>query len=80
MDLIDFCKYVVIPLLLAYIGFNEKDKRMIKKTLEKTAPKNEVEKLIDLKMQIHQVEIREMKGDLARIESKLDRLIDKFTK
>lgn len=79
MELVDIIKYVVLPLLIAYVGYNEKDKRSMRKTIQETAPKSEIEKLIDLRMQVHQVEIREIKEDLARIERKLDKLLDRLS-
>lgn len=50
----------------------------MKTKVEKTVGKDDIEKLIDIKMMVHQVEIREIKDDLRRIETKLDRLIDSF--
>lgn len=52
----------------------------MKNKVEKTIEKDDIEKLIDLKMVVHQVEISGIKEDLRRIESKLDKLLDNLNK
>lgn len=76
MELLDLLKYFLVPALLCYIGYNEKDKMSMKTKVEKTSAKEDIEKLIDLKMVVHQVEIRDIKEDLRRLESKLDKVLD----
>ncbi len=80
MDLFDILKYILIPVVLCYIGFNEKDKSMIKTKVDKSLPKDDIERLIDLKMKVHQVQIQDIKEDLNRIESKLDLILNKLAK
>lgn len=80
MELLDLLKYFLVPCLLCYIGYNEKDKFSMKNKVEKTIEKDDIEKLIDLKMVVHQVEISGIKEDLRRIESKLDKLLDNLNK
>lgn len=80
VTLIELLKYILIPILLCYIGYNEKDKSSMKTKVEKTVEKDDIEKLIDIKMMVHQVEIRDIKDDLRRIEGKLDKLIDSLNK
>lgn len=78
MDYFTLAKDILIPILLGYVAYNEKDKTNMKQKIEVTSPKTDVENLIDLKMQRHQVEIASIKEDLKRIETKLDRLIDRL--
>jgi hypothetical protein len=78
VDLYDLLKFILLPVILFYIGFNERDKLNMKLKLEKTSVKEEVEKLIDLKMNVHQVQIQDIKDDLHRIETKLDVVLEKL--
>ena len=75
MELYDLLKFVLLPVMLCYIGFNERDKGTMRTKIENTSPKNDVEKLIDMKMQVHQVQIQDIKEDLERIEAKLDTIL-----
>lgn len=76
MELLDLLKYFIVPALLAYAAYNERDKQTMRQVTQKTMPKEDIEKLIDLKLLVHQIEINEIKGDLARIENKLDKIVD----
>ncbi len=79
MDILELLKYFLIPTLLAYVAYNENDKMTLKGKAERIVQREEIEKLVDLKLLVQQVEIKEIKSDLMRIESKLDKLIDKLT-
>ena len=78
MELYDLLKFVLLPVMLCYIGFNERDKMSMKTKIENTSPRNDIEKLIDMKMQVHQVQIQDIKEDLERIEAKLDTILDRL--
>lgn len=78
MEIYDLLKYVVLPVVLCYIGFNERDKSVMKYKLDNSISKLDVEKLIDIKIAVHQVQIQDIKDDLVRIESKLDMLLERM--
>ncbi len=79
MDLAELLKWVILPVLLAYIGYNEHDKVSIKNDVDKTMSKEEVEQFVDLKIEPHNVQIQDIKADLDKIDSKLDKVLDKLS-
>lgn len=62
-------------MLLAYVGYNERDKSMLKQNLDKT--KDALHKASS-KVQVLEAQKDDIKEDLARIDKKLDKLIDKL--
>lgn len=78
MDLYDVFKWVLLPIILAYIGYNERDKVHMRSRVDTMMTTEEVEKMIDLKTATQQVQIQDIKDDLIRIESKLDKVLDKL--
>ena len=78
MELYDLLKYVLLPVLLCYIGFNERDKSMMKAKSDTYMPKADVEKMIDMKLEVHNVQIQDIKDDLDRIETKLDMILERL--
>ena len=80
MEVIDILKHLIIPCLLLYIGYNERDKHKMKDKTEHDMSREETEKLIDMKLEVPKVKIREIKGDLVRIEAKLDMILNRILK
>lgn len=68
----------IIPIVLFYVGFLERRFSMISHRANQGLKKDEVEHLVDLKQASVQVRQEEIKEDLHRIESKLDRLLEKL--
>jgi hypothetical protein len=68
--------YIVVPVLLGYIGYNERDKGTMKQKMDKTLCKNEVEHLIDLKNKPMEVLQNETSDDVKECKLKLDKLED----
>lgn len=64
----------IIPILLGYIAYNERDKDNMR--TKETVTKEEVEKLVDLKLVEHRVEIKEIKEDIREVKNKLDKVIE----
>jgi hypothetical protein len=85
MDISLIITSVFLPLILGYLAYNEKDKSSMKQRLHKTLCKQEVEHLIDLKLEVVHLQHSELKDDLERLEtmmhildSKIDKLIEKL--
>ena len=76
MEVLDLIKYILVPILLAYIGYNERDKLMIKQKLNKTPTRDDVNELIVTHLKEHAAEIRGLKGSHKRVETKIDKVID----
>lgn len=64
----------LVPLLIAYVAYNERDK--LKMRMKSVLSKEEAEKLIDLKLIEHKIEIKEIKADMTEVKTKLDRVIE----
>lgn len=75
----DLFQYVIYPLVIVYLGWNEKDKMSMKSKIYQLPEREEIVELIDLKMSGTHIETRELKENLRRIEGKLDKIIDKMT-
>ena len=63
----------LLPLIIAYVAYNERDK--IKIRARNVMSREETEKLIDLKMIENRVVIREIKEDVTELKGKLDQII-----
>lgn len=64
----------LVPLLIAYVAYNERDK--LKMRMKSVISKEEAEKLIDLKLIENKIEIKEIKNDMHEVKKKLDRVIE----
>lgn len=62
-----------IPLIIAYIAYNERDK-MNMRTKSVMTPE-ETEKLIELKIIENKIDIRELKQDVHELKVKIDQVI-----
>jgi hypothetical protein len=80
MSLMEILQGILIPLIVVYITYNERDKMNLKNKSMSVMQKDEIEKLIDLKLAVSQVQILSIKDDLDRIEDKIDKLIDRMNK
>lgn len=80
MEMIDFIRFVMIPTILTYIGYNERDKMIHRQKVLQTLPRDDIERLVDKSKEVHGVEIREIKSDIDRLESKIDKMIDLLIK
>jgi hypothetical protein len=80
MSLMEILQGILIPLIVGYITYNERDKMNLKNKSMSVMQKDEIEKLIDLKLAVSQVQILSIKDDLDRIEDKIDKLIDRMNK
>lgn len=65
--------------LIFYIGLLEKRLSDMQVKIDKSAKSEDVEKLIDLKVDTVVNEQVNLKEDLGRIEAKVDKLLDKLT-
>lgn len=78
MDLVTILQSILIPAIIAYALYNERDKNRVKNKIDKTYLKEDIEKIIDLKMRSRDVQIENIEDNLQRIEAKLDKIIDKL--
>ena len=80
MDIWQILLYILLPLLIAYAGFNERDKNNMKHRLNETMDQDEIEHLIELKnrpMEVLQVETAK---DIKQCNRKLDKIEDMLRK
>jgi hypothetical protein len=75
MDLWQAILAIVGPLILGYLGWNERDKMVLKQKLEES---REHMHKIDSQQQVLESQNDDMKDDLKRIEKKVDLLLDKL--
>ena len=76
MELWQLLLYVLMPILVAYVGYNERDKSMMKQKLDQTHSKSETEHLIELKNKPIEVLQQEACKDIQRCNDKLDKIED----
>lgn len=76
MELLELIKDFLFPALVAYVAYNEYNVSKLRSNVTDRITSKDLEVLVDLKLAIHSVEIREIKGDLHRIEGKLDKILD----
>lgn len=73
MNLTTIITAVVIPVVMGYIGYNERDKAMLKQKLDKA---KEDASQTKAEVQVLYAKQADIKDDLKRIEKKLDALLD----
>lgn len=78
MDLAELIKWILLPIVLAYVGYSEKDRYDMRQKMYKLIEREEAQNLIDLKMESSKNEIKDLKEDLNRIEDKLDKILDRM--
>lgn len=61
--------------MLAYVGYNERDKHMTKQRLNKAVSREDVNELILMSLKEHAVEIKSLKSTNTRLERKVDQVI-----
>lgn len=69
-----------VGFVLGYLAHNEKDKQKMKTEVMTRLKREEVDKLIDLKLKPVEVEMREIKKDGLRIEKKIDLIVSAIMK
>lgn len=74
MELWQVLYYIIIPLIIAYAGLNERDKSIMKDKLSNTLNKDEVEHLIELKNKPMEVLQIEAAKDIKQCNDKLDKI------
>ena len=68
--------YIVLPILVAYVGYNERDKSSMKHTINKTLDQDKTEHLIDLKNRPMEIMQQEAAKDIKECNTKLDKIED----
>ena len=76
MDLWQILVYILIPILLAYIGYTEYDRGAMKQKLNKTLTGAETEHLIEILHRPMEVLQQEAAIDIKRCNDKLDKIED----
>ncbi len=76
MDFWQILVYVILPILVTYMGYNERDKAAMKKELRDTYSKDNTEHLIDLKNKPIEVLQQETIKDVKEVGTKLDKIED----
>ena len=79
MTVLEILLTILIPLVLAYIGHNERDKSRMKEKLNKTLTRSESEHLIELKNKpIEVLQVETMKN-VQEVKDKLDKLMEQVS-
>lgn len=71
---------ILATILVGYITYNEREKSTMKRELNKTLCKKEVEHLIDLKAAPEKVMLAEISKDIKSLQLKLDELSKQLNK
>lgn len=79
MELIEIMKIILIPMLLAYVGYNEKHKASLNLRLQGAISRSELERAVEQSKEVHAVQIRELQYDISKLEKKIDKLIEAIT-
>lgn len=66
----------IVAFAIGYIAHNEKDKQKMKSDILHRLQREEVHQVVELKIKPVEIEVREIKADVLRIEKKVDLLID----
>lgn len=84
MELLDLLNYILSPIVLAYVGYNERSKSEMRDRVSKLIEREEASKLIDMKQKSLEVLLGEQKEDIydtrediRRLEEKIDKLLSK---
>lgn len=64
------------PLLIAYIAYNEQEKKSMKARMSKLVDRKDVESMIEDKTQVLNVQIQELKEDIKDIKGTTDKVLD----
>lgn len=67
------------PVFLAYLAWNERDKRDMKHKLADTVTKKEAEHIHEVLSAPNRVRTQEIKEDIKRIETKLDKILENMS-
>lgn len=76
MEIWQILLYILVPILFGYVGYNERDKSVMKSKLDKTYTKSESEHLMNLKNKPIEVLQQEAAKDIKRCNDKLDKIED----
>lgn len=75
MEVINIITTIIIPILLGYAAYNERDKVMIK---QEVRVQKELASKIESEVKVLKSQRVDLKEDLERIEKKVDKLLDKL--
>ena len=79
MEMLDILKFVILPMLIAYVGFNEKHKANLANRLNGAISRAELERAVEQAKEIHSIQIKEIQYDINKLEKKIDKLIEALT-
>ena len=66
---------IALPILAAYVGYNERDKFLMREQIKK---QTEALHAVDVKSEVTRANHIEVRRDIKRIEDKIDKLLDKL--
>ncbi len=75
MDILTLVKYILLPILLTYLAYNERDKMAMKQKLNKTLDKQDISDLIDRDAKEQAAEIRALHRQQQNMETKIDKIV-----
>ena len=70
---------IIVPVVLGYIAWNERDKKVMREKIQQKIDKDEAKELMDLKIAPVNVRSQEIKENLIKIETKINRILDKLS-
>ena len=77
VEIIDVFRFMLLPLLLLYIGYNEKSKTALSLRLSEAVSRTELERAVNQAKEIQAIQNIENKEDIKRLEGKVDRLLER---
>lgn len=77
MEIIQIIISIALPLMIFYLGVLDRKLNHMQAKLEKSITREEASKLVELELKSVANEQSNLKEDLVRIESKLDKLLER---
>ncbi len=78
MEVVQILSSVILALVILYLGTVEKRIMRLFEKQERLIEREEVKEMLALELKVVAIEYAGVKEDLDRIESKLDKLLDKY--
>ncbi len=78
MEVVQILSSVILALVILYLGTVEKRIMRLFEKQERLIERDEVKEMLALELKVVAIEYAGVKEDLDRIESKLDKLLDKY--
>lgn len=78
MEILNVVFDTMLPILLAYVAYNERDKHAMKNKYNDNISEGELYKHVELTTKVLDVRLEKIEEDIIRLETKIDRVMDKL--